>query len=98
MTTIKLDIQGVDPEADDLKHFHADWCKCTAEENMIVSGQRNRAQLSMAQRFVIDMFCGMEQETPETVGTVFPAQVELEALFRGRQRALAAAFHRGDVS
>lgn len=92
-----LDINGVDPNSEDLKAFHADWCRFAAEENAAVSGERHLVKLSVAQRMLIDVFCGIEHDVPEKVGTIFPAQVELEALFRGRQRALAEAFHRGTL-
>lgn len=94
---LELDVRGVDPEAEELRRFRDEWAKCTAAENVIVSGNDQAHRLSSLQVLVINTFCGVETEFSRKQGTLLPSQVELEALFRGRQRALAAAFSRGEL-
>lgn len=82
-------------KGEDLYAFRALWATYTEAENEYLAGRV--AAVSSAQRFVIDLFTGNDAPYVEDGMTpgereleaVLPAQMELEALFRGRSRALA---------
>lgn len=95
---MKFKIEGITHDAE-LESFYMDWMQFTVEENSILGGER---RLSSAQKLAIDLFCEKDEDYAEkatfeeelTVGTIAVAQMEFEALSRGRQRALARAFQR----
>ena len=81
------------PELDAFRNLWADY---TEAENGYLTGQVTRG-VSSAQQFVIDLFTGDDgpyveddmNQADRELETVLPAQMELEALFRARSRALA---------
>jgi len=101
---MKFKIEGVDPNAKELQLFHQAWKRQTEQENTNLAGGLQRP-LSSAQRLVIDLYCGQDSDERYAGGdheieieAMYLAQMELEALFRGRQLALVEAFHRGEVA
>ncbi len=100
---IRFDIQGVSPGAKtEFQDFKTKWAEYTSHENRMMGNSR---KVSTAQFFVMDLFCGLDEmyvgfpqdtgDSPEvwlTLSTISPPQVELEALFRARNRALAELF------
>ena len=99
---MKFEPQGVNRGSRGLDVFQTDWIGLTIEENRMILGE---AKISPAQLLVINCFCGNDKAYTDTddmvIGTIGPAQAELEALFRARGRALAQLFqeHTGnDVS
>ncbi len=87
----------VGPELDEFRNI---WEKYTGEESAVLSGT-NVSTVSGMQLIVIHMFTGCNKHTEDTmcensvIATDLPAQMELEALFRARSRALAYMFQLG---
>jgi len=97
---MQFDIQGVDQGDPNLKLFRESWVKHTERENKAISGL-GIMPVSSAQMLVINLYCGTDTAYDADNLALFtsnmPGQMELEALFRARQLALAEAFHRGEV-
>jgi hypothetical protein len=73
------------------------WKQATARENVLLN-MHPEGKLSSLQEFTIDLFCGfIADPLPEVLSSDRPAQIEMEALQRGRQLALADAFSKGHV-
>ncbi len=88
---MKFEAKGL-RKGPDLDEFRNNWVKFTSQENgMILKDSR----VSSAQLLVINLFCGADEAYAGKSGSELvlstngPAQGELEALFRGRGRALA---------
>ena len=95
---MRLSIIGVKTDAPELLQFHKEWKVATARENVLLNLDPS-GRLSALQEFTIDLFCGfIADPLPEVLSSDRPAQIEMEALQRGRQLALAAAFSRGHTS
>lgn len=93
--TIRAMIRDVDPNAKELQRFRAEWSAATVRENAYLTKNSQAKRLSQAQSFTIDLWCGVVQwENSSPIYSILSGQVEFEALVRGRQIALAAAFHR----
>jgi hypothetical protein len=95
-----LKILGVKKDAPELLVFRKEWKEATMRENLLIRVTKEKTEsLSILQDFVIDLFCGfIEDPLPETLSSIGAAQIEFEALLRGRQIALASAFVRGQVT
>lgn len=95
-----LDILGVKKDAPELLLFRKEWKEATRRENLLIRVTTKLEDgLSPLQDFTIDLFCGfIEDPLPETLSSIGAAQIEFEALLRGRQIALASAFVRGQVT
>lgn len=95
---MRFEIQGVHQDAE-LDAFHAAWTRYTEHENEVLSGEKR--ELSPAQKFVIDLYCGRDEDYRQPNGlpydldpvvrSLWPGQIEVEAILRGRNRALAEA-------
>ena len=92
-----FDIQDVQA-GEELTEFRNEWTRLTLEENKILSGKEF---LSTAQMFVINLYCQnaapYQTDNPDATymfESVAPGQMELEALNRARNRALAKFFMR----
>lgn len=89
---MKFEIEGVYPD-EELDAFHAAWTRYTEQENAILSGEKR--ELSSAQKFVIDLYCEKDDEWSTAhdlvIRSLWPGQIEFEAILRGRNRALAEA-------
>ncbi len=82
----------------ELDAFRILWTDYTEAENEYLTNGGND-KVSSAQQFVIDLFTGHEgpytsvpvnmNQAETELEAVLPAQMELEALFRARSRALA---------
>lgn len=96
---MKFETKGVDATHPELQEFRRAWMEATEQENMLVTGKP--APLSAAQRLVIDLFTNHDSgyrhmDGEVTMPSINPGQVEFEAIVRGRNRALAEAFHRSN--
>jgi len=89
---MKFEIKGI-AQGPGLEKFKKNWIENTVHENGIMLG---KCKISTAQLLVINMFCGHDKAYEKTddmvISTYEAAQGELEALFRGRGRALATLF------
>ncbi len=88
---MKTNMTGMDPDAPEMKQFREEWIKFTGQENQYLSGQE--IGISSAQLATIHLWTGAS--VPVTIENKLDPQAELEAVFRARSRALAAAFQRG---
>ena len=94
---MKFDIQDVQA-GEELTEFRNEWIGLTLEENKILSGKEF---ISTAQMLVINLYCQnmapYRTDNPDATlmfESVAPGQMELEALNRARNRALAKFFMR----
>jgi len=91
--SIEFNIEGLDNGLN-VERFRADWMSFTIDENINIVGIQ---ELSDLQLLMIDAFCGSPQncnyqDEKVAITNLGPPQAELEALFRGRARALAVVF------
>lgn len=95
---MRLSILGVKTDAPELLSFRKIWKEATARENVLLN-MHPEGKLSSLQEFTIDLFCGfLPEPLPEVLSSDRPAQIEMEALQRGRQLALADAFSKGHTT
>lgn len=92
-----FDVKYVDPDSPLTKRFRERWIELVGEENEYLSrkAQIKTKNASPMQVFVVNTFTGLqppnEEGVEEVLVGVLPAQMELEAIFRARSRALAEA-------
>lgn len=91
-----------DPYSPEMMRFRHAWVMFIGEENEYLSKklQVRTNTASPMQRFLVDMYTGVQPaqedeanqfKAEDVIVGVLPAQMELEAVFRARSRALAAA-------
>ena len=88
--------KGVEPNNPEAIKFRENWLSNTVAENRSLGVVHGK--VSSMQRLMIDAFTGHDKDYVEGDDTMiitgdFPAQMELEAVFRGRAKALAQAYH-----
>ncbi len=81
------------------QEFHTQWTLFTQEENGYLSGGKVLT-ISAMQQMTVDMYTGYDtnyHDAPDVVSGSMPSQMELEAVFRARSRALAVMIQRGRI-
>lgn len=78
----------------ELDEFRGLWKSMTTEENNYLRGDEKHHNISTAQQLVVDLYTGNERPYLDAAAdreiiAMLPAQMEMEALFRARSRALA---------
>jgi hypothetical protein len=90
--SVRANVPGVDSDHPMLHEFRNRWLKFTAEENFLLGAKPGDSGLSELQSIVIDLYCGQHIVCSSMPTAKLLGQVELEALFRARGRALAEMF------